>query len=206
MSLEFKVMQSGAQCNGESPKPLAATSISPSQPALSMSSRRSHSSKESLNEHDNPHSPHLEARESSQFENLIPMMTTDPVEKPGKSHRPLTRLQPSFRQIALQWWLWELLACIGSLLAILAIVVFLKCYDGRPQPQWPTYITISSIVSLFTALVKAPLLLSTAACISQAKWTHYQPRPRPLKDFVLYDDASRGPLGSISLLWLLKGK
>jgi chorismate mutase len=44
-------------------------------------------------------------------------------------------------------------------------------------------------------------MLSTAACLSQLKWTHFQSKPRKLKDLETFDDASRGPWGSIRLLF-----
>jgi hypothetical protein len=43
--------------------------------------------------------------------------------------------------------------------------------------------------------------LSTAACLSQLKWTHFQSAPRKLKDLETFDDASRGPWGSLRLLF-----
>lgn len=147
--------------------------------------------------------PRTRISSNIELQSPIPTTTTEPVTEVAKPGRPL---QFGFHQIASQWWLWELLACFGSLLGLIAILVFLKVYDSRPQPQWPSYITINTVISLLTAVMKAPLLLSTAACISQTKWIHYQANPRPLTDFVVYDNASRGPLGSLSLMWLLKGR
>lgn len=165
-----------------------------------------HSNNEPLSDHENSQNSLPRARNSSEFQNLISATATELTTKARKSRRPLGRSQFSFRQIASQWWLWELLACFGSLLGLIAILTFLKTYDGRSQPQWPSYITVNTVISLLAGLMKAPLLLSTAACISQAKWVHYRATPRPLTDFVVYDNASRGPLGSLSLLWLLKGR
>ena len=109
-------------------------------------------------------------------------------------------------RLAQRWWFWELLACSASVFSILAIALLLQRYDGRSQPQWPNFININTLVSLFAILVKAPLLLTVGACIGQAKWTHFRSRPHPLKDFAVYDRASRGPEGSLNLLWHFKGK
>jgi hypothetical protein len=37
--------------------------------------------------------------------------------------------------------------------------------------------------------------------ISQLKWTYFQQRPQRLYDMQIFDDASRGPLGSMTMLW-----
>ena len=44
-------------------------------------------------------------------------------------------------------------------------------------------------------------MLSTAACLSQLKWTHFESKPRKLRDLETFDDASRGPWGSLRLLF-----
>lgn len=102
-------------------------------------------------------------------------------------------------------WLWEILACATSLLGVLAIAILLSCYDGHSQPQWPFWINLNTILSMFTTLITASLVLIATSCISQAKWIHYRRETRPLKDFVMFDEASRGPLGSLQALWSLHG-
>ena len=59
-------------------------------------------------------------------------------------------------------WLPELLACCGVLLALVALIVFMSQYDGRPRPQWPYTITINTIVSIFGLILRACLLIPVA--------------------------------------------
>ncbi|KAK2598292.1 hypothetical protein N8I77_011715 [Diaporthe amygdali] len=55
------------------------------------------------------------------------------------------------------------------------------------------------MVSALSTISKALLLEPVAASISQLKWLHLR-RPRSMYEFELFDQASRGPLGSMSLL------
>lgn len=41
--------------------------------------------------------------------------------------------------------------------------------------------------------------------MSQLKWVWFSSKPRPLADFQLYDEASRGPWGGVKILFKLKG-
>lgn len=121
-----------------------------------------------------------------------------PVE--GKSQRA------SIRRWAFRSWIWELSACICSLLAFFSIFAVLKYYDGRPQLEWPNNITVNSVLSWATTVLRAARLVSVTACISQASWLHFRVEARSLIDLVRYDAASRGPVGSVNLLWMLKAR
>ncbi|KAI0815971.1 hypothetical protein GGR55DRAFT_631245 [Xylaria sp. FL0064] len=44
------------------------------------------------------------------------------------------------------------------------------------------------------------MMVPVASCLSQLKWKHFTSRPRPLDQFQVMDDASRGPWGSFMLL------
>ena len=98
-------------------------------------------------------------------------------------------------------WLLEIASCGGSLLVLIAIVVFLYNYDGAEQPDWPYNITINSVISWFTTIMKALMFVSVASCLSQANWVHFTKSPHPFKDYLVYDSASRGFYGSLQLLF-----
>ncbi|KAL8914965.1 MAG: hypothetical protein Q9171_000592 [Xanthocarpia ochracea] len=104
------------------------------------------------------------------------------------------------------WWAVELVAFVASLACLIAIALVLNHYDGQARPDWPHNITLNSVLSWFTTLFKANLLVPIAACFGQANWIHYHSHFRPLADVAVYDAASRGPLGAIQLLWHLKAK
>jgi hypothetical protein len=106
----------------------------------------------------------------------------------------------------LYWWGWEVGGCIGSFAAFLAVVGLLRSFDGKPQPEWPYGITLNSAVAWLTTIGKSCLLVPAAACISQCLWINYSRNAHDLVTIASYDAASRGPWGSLELLWALKAK
>ncbi|KAE8147078.1 hypothetical protein BDV25DRAFT_40756 [Aspergillus avenaceus] len=102
------------------------------------------------------------------------------------------------------YWALEIASCLGSLGALIGIIVFLKCYDGRKLPDWPYGITINSVLSWLVQLLAALLLQPISASISQAKWINLNTSARPLAEISIYDLASRGPFGCFWLLWQTK--
>lgn len=71
------------------------------------------------------------------------------------------------------WWTVELLAFVVSFASLIAMIVILRRYNGHSQPDWPHNITLNSVLSWFTTLFKASLLVPVAACFGQASWAHY---------------------------------
>ncbi|KAG6367382.1 hypothetical protein INS49_001571 [Diaporthe citri] len=71
--------------------------------------------------------------------------------------------------------------------------------DNRPLDTWTQKISPNAMVSALSTLSKALLLEPVGASIGQLRWLHLR-RPRRMYDFELFDQASRGPLGSIFLL------
>ena len=111
------------------------------------------------------------------------------------------RLRLWIGQKTVDRWIVELSACGGSVLALFAIFILLNHYNGRAQPDWPYNITINSMISFFTTLMKALMLVSVTACLSQTNWIYFRTTPHTFKDFLVCDSASRGPEGSMQLLW-----
>lgn len=58
-----------------------------------------------------------------------------------------------------QPWIIETISCLLSCVAFAAIVLTLALHAGQPMPQWPNLISINSLVAIFTAIMKAALLL-----------------------------------------------
>lgn len=98
------------------------------------------------------------------------------------------------------WWLAELLSFGVSLLAVVAIIIILKIYDGQPMSKWPHSITLNSLLAIFTTLAQMGLMIPISEALSQLKWVWFKEAERPLVDFETFDQASRGPVGSIKLL------
>jgi hypothetical protein len=59
-------------------------------------------------------------------------------------------------------WIVEVLSYIFALVALAAIVITLALHNNKPLPRWPSLISINSLVSIFTAILKAAMLLPVA--------------------------------------------
>jgi hypothetical protein len=103
------------------------------------------------------------------------------------------------RNFLFNWWLWELIGIATSLLCIFGIVVALRVFENKPVPALPSGITFNALISVLATLSKASMLVAVAACISQLKW-HWFGQTRKMRDFEIFDQASRGPWGALQLI------
>jgi hypothetical protein len=71
------------------------------------------------------------------------------------------------------------------------------------MPQWPSGITLNTAVAGFSAIIKAALIMPVSEGISQLKFLWFR-RTRTLADLEDFDNASRGPWGS--LLFMIQPK
>ena len=100
-------------------------------------------------------------------------------------------------------WLLEISAAVFSVVCLLCNVAVLRALDGRKYKSWHVAgvdITPNTLISITSTLSKSGFLLPVAEGLSQLKWTHSQREPHSLLDIQRFDEASRGPLGSLKLL------
>ncbi|KAH0399802.1 hypothetical protein KCU89_g5838, partial [Aureobasidium melanogenum] len=102
-------------------------------------------------------------------------------------------------------WQQETWAMIFSLACLVAVAVIMAWIDGKRLSIWHWAIQPNAVISVLIVSSKAALMISTASCVSQLKWTHFQQKPRTLKDLEGFDDASRGAYGSLCLLMSRSG-
>ncbi|UPL00378.1 hypothetical protein LCI18_011312 [Fusarium solani-melongenae] len=84
------------------------------------------------------------------------------------------------------------------------MVVLLSKFDGKAPFNWNS-ITLNAVVSILSLAIKTSLVFVIAECIAQWKWILFARGPRLLVDFDRIDSATRGPLGSIKVLFGTKG-
>lgn len=96
-------------------------------------------------------------------------------------------------------WLLEVLAISFSVMSLVAIAAVLLVYDGQRDPQLRYGITLNAVISLLATASKSSLLCSVAGMMAQLKWEWFN-KERKLFDIQSFDQASRGPAGSIALL------
>ncbi|KAK4171881.1 hypothetical protein QBC36DRAFT_304935 [Triangularia setosa] len=102
-------------------------------------------------------------------------------------------------------WLLEIICLLLSLLAFVAIIITLSRFDQQQLPNWPLKISLNTFLAFFTTFAKAAFMVPVSIAISQAQWTWFLDE-RPLYDFHILDQASRGPWGSFVLLFRLRRK
>ncbi|KAI1734368.1 hypothetical protein F4680DRAFT_344083 [Xylaria scruposa] len=97
-------------------------------------------------------------------------------------------------------WLWEFSlwsissAAFGSQLAVL------YAYSASPLPDLPWGITLNALISTLSAFSTSTLIAVASSIVGQQKWLHLSRAEISLSELALYDEASRGPLGSLVLL------
>ncbi|KAH8727700.1 hypothetical protein GQ44DRAFT_770257 [Phaeosphaeriaceae sp. PMI808] len=132
------------------------------------------------------------------------------------SHATETALQASdsptkprlYAQLQKQWvdgWAAEIVSCALSVLALACLVAILRYFDGYVVTKMPLKISINTLVAVIAAVIKSSLLLPVAGGISQSKWLWFS-KARSLIDFEHFDSASRGPWGSLRLVFRLQSR
>ncbi|KAE8349839.1 hypothetical protein BDV28DRAFT_52780 [Aspergillus coremiiformis] len=112
----------------------------------------------------------------------------------------LKQTAPRKQFLSFDTWSWEILSVIFSILCFIAILVILFIYDGRASPALPHGIRLNTVVSVLATGSKSVLIFIVSAAIGQLKWIWFRKRNQ-LFDIQLFDDASRGPWGSLILLF-----
>lgn len=101
-------------------------------------------------------------------------------------------------------WILELSGLALSAAALLAIVIILQKYDGKPRPAWR--ISLNAVISVLSYLGSVGALYTITHGVSQLKWTWFSERERNLADLQVFDSASRGAVGAVELLYLLRAR
>ncbi|KAL3474559.1 hypothetical protein BJX99DRAFT_176590 [Aspergillus californicus] len=114
-----------------------------------------------------------------------------------------------FWSIITDTWIWESLMILLSLACFIGIVCILFVFNGKSQPSFAYGFTLNAIISILATACKASLAYVVAECIGQLKWIWYyregETSSKQLGAIQSFDSASRGPLGSITILLQHKG-
>lgn len=103
-----------------------------------------------------------------------------------------------------QSWFLELLCIFISLACLLSLGIIFYRFQGRPLSDWKFRFSLNTVASILGTIAKSSLLLAVGSAIGQGKWQWFNNSPRPLIDFGTFDDATRGPLGGLTLIWTLR--
>lgn len=129
-----------------------------------------------------------------------PVRTASSCQKYPKEKEP-----SQWSVLLLDTWLWEVLAISFSILCFLVVICLLRVYDQKASPSFPHDLTLNSITSVLSAASKSSMIYAVTASIGQLKWNWYYTKKEQLQHIQLFDDASRGPWGSMMMLFSHKG-
>lgn len=104
--------------------------------------------------------------------------------------------RPSVRLSFLKVWWQEILACVLTIASFVALIVTLLFVHGKTLPQLPLHVSVNTLVAILATILKGAASFVLAEGLGQLKWSWYR-KPRKLRDFQVYDDASRGPWGAL---------
>ena len=126
-----------------------------------------------------------------------------PIKYVSKVTRPLWLLllrlaSSAYSNWFVDWWTLELLSWVLAALAFGMIITVLVIYHDQPLPEWPSNITLNSLLSVLSQVAQWGLMGSIAKALGQLKWLWFK-KKRSLNEFVVIDEASRGPWGSFLL-------
>jgi hypothetical protein len=112
------------------------------------------------------------------------------------------------------WWLAEISAVIIAFASLASVIGDLKAYPHTIAVSDIGHgITLNGLIATLSTIVRIALLVIISSGLSQCKWIWFSSkgkvwrrsyRRRKLKDTEMFDDASRGAIGSLRLLWALK--
>jgi hypothetical protein len=114
-------------------------------------------------------------------------------------------------------WTWQIASAVISVAGLLAIVAVLLSIQHNPRlASWTlsssskvsrvisSNISPNTLIAIFAAISKAALLVAVADCIGQLKWIRFEEKSHLLKELEVYDEATRGPWGSLKLLFTMR--
>ncbi|KAI4741869.1 hypothetical protein E4T50_07679 [Aureobasidium sp. EXF-12298] len=111
----------------------------------------------------------------------------------------------TWRQVLRDWWI-ELLCLLFATASLCLVTIGLGLLNNKPLASWHWSISLNAVVSALIVATKAALIYDTACCLGQLKWHHFQHslRARSLYDLKMFDEASKGPLGAVILIFRLR--
>jgi Protein of unknown function (DUF3176) len=80
------------------------------------------------------------------------------LRKPSQRHGRLDVVRRAFDYA----WSVEIASCFLACAAFSAMVITVAIHQDEPLPQWPRLISVNSLIAIFSALLKAAILLPVA--------------------------------------------
>ncbi|KAF0319403.1 hypothetical protein GQ607_013371 [Colletotrichum asianum] len=118
--------------------------------------------------------------------------------------RPDTIVYKRYSLFSCIEWVLEIVTSIGSLVILAAVAVIFGEVNDQPLSNWTFPVSLSAVISILTTACSAAIMHGVSTFISQLKWLHFKNGPQKLEHLEKFDEASRGPLGSLKFLVSMK--
>ncbi|KAH8173784.1 hypothetical protein LIA77_05203 [Sarocladium implicatum] len=129
---------------------------------------------------------------------------SDQSRRSSKTWSGDTRKPASWVQHAVSWAT-ELVWCLLGIILLMALVMVLSTFNNKPLPDLPLSLTLNTIVAILATAIRAVTVFLIGQGISQAKWNQFVGIEKPLLNLHVYDEASRGPWGSLIMVLRTRG-
>jgi hypothetical protein len=128
-------------------------------------------------------------------------LATDAAVSEGSVSEKDTRGPSQSRSVrTLLWeWKWEFLTWLLGTGALASLVALLVVFRERSLEDWTLDIGLATVVAALSQVAQSALLVSVSSCIGQLKWDWLRSK-RSVSDLDRFEEASRGPQGSLMLL------
>ncbi|TEA17340.1 hypothetical protein C8034_v000448 [Colletotrichum sidae] len=147
---------------------------------------------------------HIEGKDAYRSQHGLDVL---PKRRLAESEANLRKPKPGRARELAQWcsenWVFEISSLFISAVCLAGIITTLVLHGSRPLPQWPFGIKINALISALATVSRSALAVAISAAISQRQWVRLNDGHHPLADLEMHDNASRGPWGSLSLLFSL---
>jgi hypothetical protein len=97
-------------------------------------------------------------------------------------------------------WHYEGISIATSFLCTAAVIAILARMNNNPLSSWTFSISLNATIAAFITAAQSTAIFSVASCQSQSKWLHFKKSARKLHELELFENASRGPWGSLVVL------
>ncbi|KAM0814578.1 hypothetical protein AB5N19_00368 [Seiridium cardinale] len=121
------------------------------------------------------------------------------------SSNALATSAPHWRR-HLQSWGLEIGAIVLSLGSMVTGIAVLRSQNEKTLESWTFVLSLNTLVSILGVIARTTLAFAIGSCIGQQKWNWFRGRQDQLVAFEKFDEASRGPWGSVKLLYWLKAR
>ncbi|KAH9231679.1 hypothetical protein K456DRAFT_1915438 [Colletotrichum gloeosporioides 23] len=108
--------------------------------------------------------------------------------------RPDTVEYKRYNVFSCSEWFMEIVTSIGSLVILATVAFIFTRVDGRPLSDWTFPISLNAVISILTTACSAAIMHGL----------HFKNGPQRLEHLETFDEASRGPLGSLKFLVSMK--